>query len=44
MGVAQKSMTENPEGTGGVTEGASYLVGRESVDVVGAEGFILTLF
>ena len=37
-------MTEHAEGTGGVTEGTGHVLRRASINVVGAEGFILTVF
>jgi hypothetical protein len=44
MGVAEKSIAEDPESAGGITEGAGGLVGGASFGVVGPEGFVLALF
>jgi hypothetical protein len=44
MGVAEKGMAKDPESAGGITEGAGGFVGGASFDVVGPEGFVLTLF
>jgi len=44
MGVAEEGVAEDPESAGGITEGAGGFVGGASFDVVGPEGFVLTLF
>ena len=44
MGVADKGVAEDAETAGGITKGAGGLLGGASLEVVGAEGFVLPLF
>ena len=42
-GVADKRMTKDAEGTGGIAEGAGDLLRGALVDVIGAKGFVLAV-
>ncbi len=44
LGVAEKGMAEDAESAGGITKGPGGCLGGASIDIVGAEGFILALF
>jgi hypothetical protein len=44
MRVADKGVAEDAESAGGIAEGTGGFLGGASLDVVGAEGFVLALF